>query len=273
MSFQILCATMNQCDFKKLVEMNIRSNVVFANQSNTNRVDETKFDNIHTAKMITTDTKGVGINRNICLMHANEEICLLADDDITYYDDIEDIILSEFNLYPDADVIIFGLNADNDEYAERSYEKTIRYRKYMKKPWGACRIAFRLKSVRKANVWFTSLFGGGTIYSCGEDSMWLNDVIKKGLKIWVSNKCIGDLRTGESTWYTGKNEYYYYGKGAYYKACYPKIYVIWMFYFALRTHGMTDLRFFERIEWMKNGVDGYKELIGYEEFRLRRQDE
>mgnify|MGYP000166988024 CR=1 FL=1 len=36
-TFQILCVTMNQNDFSKIKQMNIHSNVIFANQTNINK--------------------------------------------------------------------------------------------------------------------------------------------------------------------------------------------------------------------------------------------
>ena len=101
--FEILCVTMRQNDFSKLDEMNIHSDVVFANQCDRTAYDEREFDG-HTAKMISTQTRGVGINRNTALMYASAEICLFADDDVKYVDNVEQLVLGEFDAHPDADV-------------------------------------------------------------------------------------------------------------------------------------------------------------------------
>ena len=82
---QVLCTTMHQKDFSLLKKMNINSDVVFANQSDETRYDELEFEG-GIAKMITTSTRGVGINRNLTLMYANDDVCLLADDDLEYVD-------------------------------------------------------------------------------------------------------------------------------------------------------------------------------------------
>jgi len=104
--FEILCVTMHQRDFSKIREMNIHSDVVFANQADRTEKQQIEFEG-HTARMITTDTRGVGINRNTALMYAQGEICLFADDDVTYDDDMEQRVLAEFDSHPDADVMIF----------------------------------------------------------------------------------------------------------------------------------------------------------------------
>ena len=53
---QVLVATMGQKDFSKIEEMNIASDVIFANQSDDTKYDEKRFDG-YLAKMITTGTR------------------------------------------------------------------------------------------------------------------------------------------------------------------------------------------------------------------------
>ena len=91
--FEILCVTMHQNDFSKIEKMNIHSDVVFANQADTTSFEQIEFEG-HTAKMITTATRGVGVNRNFSLAYASADICLFADDDVTYVDNMEEIVLT-----------------------------------------------------------------------------------------------------------------------------------------------------------------------------------
>lgn len=264
--FQILCVTMNQIDFSKIKDMNINSNIIFANQSNKVGYSELKFKN-HIAKMITTNTKGVGINRNIALSYADAEICLFADDDVIYFDNLEDIILKEFVDYPSADVIIFHLESNSNERKLAKYSKTRRWKKYEPRPWGAVRIAFRLRAVQKANLWFSPLFGGGCVFPNGEDSMWIDSAFDANLKFYVSNKTIGYVDMSESSWFSGFDYKYFYAKGAFYQASYPRMIKIWMLYFAFRTRKMTMLTFKERLQWLEYGRHGYNSMKSYEEFK------
>lgn len=263
--FQILCVTMNQSDFSKIKGMNIHSDVIFANQSNNFIYNEYSFEN-HLAKMVTTNTKGVGINRNIALSYADADICLLADDDIVYFDNLENIVLKEFNDNPLADIIIFHLNSNSKERNLKKYKKTRRRKIFEPRPWGAVRIAFRLSSIKKANLWFTTLFGGGCIFPSGEDSMWIDAAFKSNLKVYVSDKSIGNVNMNESTWFTGYDNKYFYAKGAFYQASYPHMYGIWMLYFAIRTKRLTNLTFKERTKWLMNGKNGYKLMMSYEDY-------
>ncbi len=249
---------MHQNDFSKIRQMNIHSDVVFANQADRTSYNEFEFEG-HKAKMITTATRGVGKNRNLGLIYACGDICLFADDDVTYRDDLEEIVLREFENCPKADVIIFHLDTDDENRPQRGYPKTRRHRRFEKMPWGGCRIAFRLEAVRKANLWFTTLFGGGCIFPSGEDSIWLTDAKRAGIKFYVSSKTIGKVSFLESSWFTGADEKYFCGKGAFYQAVHPRTKGIWMLYFAIRT-AKGNLSFNEKIRYMKLGAKEYREM-------------
>ena len=266
MKFEILCVTMNQIDFSKIKMMNVHSDIVFANQGNKTGYAELLFEN-HKAKMISTATRGVGINRNLTLMYASADICLFADDDIVYKDDVEKIVLKEFEEHPDADVFIFNYDAvDAGNRKIKVFQKTQRCSKFFKKLSGGIRIAFRLASVKKANLWFSTLFGGGCIFPCGEDTKWLVDAYNKNLRVYVSKESIGTVSFSDSSWFDGVNNRYFYGFGAYYRDTHPFSYPLWMLYFAIRTSKMTKMSFLEKIRWMRNGVVGYSSLLSFDQY-------
>ncbi len=269
-SFEILCVTMHQKDFSKLEEMNIHSNVVFANQADDTAYEEYEFDGC-TAKMISTNTRGVGVNRNLSLSYASADICLLADDDVVYKDDMEKLVVSEFETHPDADIMIFHLDTSDPVRRPISYPKTKKCRGLFKMPWGGARIAFRLNSVRKANVWFSTLYGGGCIFPSGEDSKWLYDARRAGLNFYVSNQTIGEVSYEVSSWFTGYDEKYFYGVGACYAGIHPKAAIIKYLYTAIRTMTKeSDLTFFQKMKWMRYGRKGYEQLISYQAFQENR---
>ena len=237
----------------------------FANQTSYTGYDEYQFGE-YTAKMISTETKGVGINRNLGLMYATADICLFADDDVCYLDDCKEKVLREFEQHPDADIIIFHFDTDSHR-KQIQYSKTKKCGRFSRQPWATFRVAFRLKSVRKANISFTTLFGGGCVFPSGEDSMWLNEARKKGLTFYVSKETIGTVSFEQSTWFTGINEKFFYGKGAFYAAVHPNLFFLWQLYFALRTKSMTTMSFKSKMKWINNGRRGYKQMLQYEDFR------
>lgn len=260
--FQMLCVTMAQKDFSILEQMNVRSDIVIANQDGRSSYDEYDIREHH-AIMVTTNTIGVGNNRNIGLMYANADICLLADDDINYIDDLEKVILEEFDSNPDADVIIFNVNSNSAERPEKVNKHTRKVHKFERMPYGAVRIAFRLSAIKKSNIWFNTLFGGGCIFSAGEDSLFIREIRKKGLALYVSNKTICSVNYEESSWFNGYNKEYFYGKGAYCTAAYPKMRRMWMMYYAIRTKSFGSMKLKEKMIWMKKGEEGYCNMHSY----------
>lgn len=263
--FQILCATMHQKDFSKLSQMNIHSDVIFANQADRNEFEQLQFEG-HTAKMITTDTRGVGINRNIALLQASADICLLADDDVTYHDDVEATVLKEFERYPDADMIIFNCSTDDTSRKQIEHKKNSKCRFYSRLPYPTFRIAFRLMSIRKANIWFTTLFGGGCIFPSGEDSLFMHDARRKKLTIYRSAASLGTVDFSQSTWFTGRNEKYYYGMGAFAKALNPQTALVRNIYISVITGRTSKISFKERLRWCSYGRKGYQKLQSYSDF-------
>lgn len=261
---EILCVTMHQKDFSKIEQMNIHSDVFFANQADTTAYEELEFEG-HKARMLTTDTRGVGINRNMTLQYAKGDICLFADDDVTYDDDMEARVLAEFNAHPDADIMIFHLDA-GEKRKQISYPKTKKCTGFFRVPWGAVRVAFRRNSVKKANIWFTTLFGGGCVFPSGEDSMWLIEAKRKGLTFYVSKESIGKIDVAESSWYTGRDEKYFFSRGAMYAAVHPKTQWLWHWYAALSVRTNCNLTIAQKKKWLRLGKNGYEQMRGFEEF-------
>ena len=171
---EVLCVTMNQNDFKKINEMNISTNVVFANQANDTRYEEICYgDNI--AKMITTNTKGVGTNRNLALMYATGEYLLFSDDDLKYIDGYSQVTQEAFAKIPKADCIIFNIETKGAVVNRRKNQKIKRIKWYNALNYGAVRIAVKKSAISRKNIMFNTNFGGGTPFSCGEDTLYIVD--------------------------------------------------------------------------------------------------
>lgn len=266
MSFQILVATMNQKDFSKIEEMRISSDTVFTNQADCNRIDKTKYKG-HEYHMITTEMRGVGNNRNMAIMYADADICLLSDDDMQYTDGYEEKIIREFESHPKADVIIFNIGTSTPEFGRipTQIKKFKRLHRWNKNPFGAPRIAFRLNSVKKKNVCFTTLFGGGCIFKAGEDTIWIEQLLKSGLKIYLSSESIGNVSYSNTTSYTEDIREKLYTKGAMLEATkdvltLPKII---LYSFVRKTEGITK---FEALKLIIAGKKGYRILQSYRQF-------
>jgi hypothetical protein len=105
MDLEVLVATMGQEDCSLAEKMNIQTAAVIANQCDRWGYDVSADGKI---RMISTETRGVGINRNLALQLAKGDILLFADDDLVYYDGALNGVVEAFREFPDADVIFFG---------------------------------------------------------------------------------------------------------------------------------------------------------------------
>lgn len=261
---EILCATMNQKDFSLVDKMNIQCDVLFSNQTDTVGYATREYVDF-SARMISTQTRGVGKNRNISLIHAEGDILLFADDDMKYVNGYTKLIESEFERFPDADVIVFNITTNYECRKQVENKKPRRLHRFSRIPYGAPRIAIRKTSWEKSNVWFTPLFGGGAKYASGEDSLFLWDIRNKGLRIYVSNQTIGEVDMKSSTWFDGYNEKYFFHKGVYCAAVHPYSHWLWMFYYCIRIK--SHIRVIDRMKYFGIGIRAYMKGKCFEEQR------
>lgn len=216
MKVQVLVATMNQNDHSLLEEMNIQTDAVVGNQCDRDEVEHFVYNN-RKIDWYSFCEKGVGLNRNNALMRATEDIILFADDDVVYCDGYEQKILDYYKSNPQADIVIFNfkMRRGNMDFYERvTHEGKITKKSATK--YGTYCISARRSRLRFANVYFHLDFGGGTKFSCGEDTLFLNDCLNKGLKIYSSKTIIGTLDHGDSTWFKGFNDKFFFDKGVIY---------------------------------------------------------
>ena len=252
---EVLCTTMHQTDFKLFDKMNIRSDVLFANQCDTTGVKEERI-NGNRVRLVSTETRGVGKNRNLSLLYAENEILLFSDDDMRYSDTYAEDILSEFEQHPDADVFIFNIHSNNGKRRQQQNKNTRKLHALSRLPYGAPRIAIRKAAWEKSNIWFTTLFGGGARYTSGEDSIFLNDLRRAGLSIYVSRVDIGEVNMDESSWFTGRNEEYFFNKGAFCAAVHSRSLPVWKYYYCLRIQ--ADLPIRKRLAFFDKGARGFR---------------
>ena len=244
--------------FKLYSDLNLKTSAIIANQNGKNEFSE-KINNNNIIKIISTDTKGVGKNRNLALVFANSDICILSDDDMKYEDNYLDIVQEAFNLLPNADVIIFNIKTvgdSNNLVHRRINEKIKKINSLNFMNYGAARIAFKLKSIRNKNIWFSTMFGGGSKYSSGEDTLFLADCIRKKLKVYAYPKYIATVEQGTSTWFNGYNEKFFYDKGALLSQIKPKTkYLFTLFYFPFRFK--CGLSYLKKVQLMCAGIREY----------------
>lgn len=243
---QILVSTIDQKDFSLLDRMNIQSDAIIINQSDENSFLELMHGN-HLVKWISLNERGVGLSRNTAWMRADADILLFADDDLVYFDGIHEKIIRVFADNPNVDMFVFDVDIINDNRDIKNYRPIDNMHKlnwYNSMRYGACRFAIRKNALLKANVSYSHMFGGGTPFGSGEDSLFLISCFKKKLNVYTFPLKIASVDSKESSWYRGVNDKYYRDKGALYYNCFPRIYPIIFVVYALRgqKHGGSFIR-------------------------------
>ncbi len=260
---QILVATMGREDFSLVQQMNIRCDAILANQTNCRRFCTESFP-FGTVDMICTDTRGVGLNRNIALLAASADILLFADDDVTYLDNAPEMVKTAFRESPEADVIVFSMDyTRNGQVIEKRHLETKRRHLWNAMRFGACAMAVRRSAVLQYNLSFSQLFGGGCMYSAGEDSLFLRDCLRSGLKIYTHSSVLGRCSRDSSSWFSGYNEKYFYDKGALLRKLYPLMGYLMAFRYAFVYRKKSQLPYSVRLRWIFAGLRGGKQCRPY----------
>ncbi len=270
MRIEVIVAAMNQSDFSIIKKNNIKCDAIIANQTDDEFIWEMRSDR-NVCKMISTVTRGVGKNRNEGLKHISGDIILFADDDLKYNDDMVERVSEAFLEFDDADVIFFGLAySKNGEMFMKKTCTTGKLPLLKSMKYGACALAIKRESLEKANLRFNENFGGGCIYSHGEDSDFIINCYKRGLKVYTYDYVLGVTSKDSSTWFTGFNEKYFYDTGALAKNTFGIFAIPYMLRFVLRTEAEEKITFKKKIDLMFAGYRNYKKLISYDEWKKGR---
>lgn len=260
MKIEVIVATVNLDSGKNLIEeMNITTDAIITNQTDKFNYEEIENGSA-VAKIYSFNERGVGLNRNNGIMRSNADIVIIADDDIRYVDNYEKIVIEEFEKHKDADIILFNIKDESNDSERTNYKitKSKRVHKHNCLRYGAIRFAIKLESIKKKNIYFSLLFGGGARYGSGEDSVFIYNCIKSGLKVYSSNKVLLTIKSSTSTWFDGYNEKFFYDKGALFKCIFGKKSLITIPLFLVKHYKFTN-----KIGFLKS----YKQMLkGYREF-------
>ncbi|OQA26963.1 MAG: Glycosyl transferase family 2 [Firmicutes bacterium ADurb.Bin354] len=243
------------------VKMNLHTDAVIINQSSEDSAREIETGDGKRVRIFECNERGVGRSRNRALSEAEGEIILFSDEDIILDDDYEEKVLSEFDKNPDADLILFNFEVNENR---RTYwiEKNKRVWKHSCGRYPAYSAAARLRSLQKANVKFSLLFGGGAPYSNGEDSLFFTDCLRAGLKIVAVPVKLGKETYRDSTWFKGYTEKFFYDRGVLFHFLYGKAAVLWAARFAIvkRKTMCREIPPAKAFNLMKKGIEKGKSL-------------
>lgn len=223
MTLEMLISAVNADPGKLIETMKIECPAVLVNQCGRVSVDllERETGDVRVYSM---DEKGVGKSRNMALSKGQGDILLFADEDIVYDPGYAERVLGEFEAHPEADVLFFNVRVCEER---RTYWNSDYKRVHI---WNAGRypaysIAIRKEALnaaasKKESIGFSELFGGGARYSCGEDSLFIRDLLKARLKLYRTPAEIGEEIQRPSTWFRGYDAKYFFDRGVLFHCLY-----------------------------------------------------
>lgn len=209
--------------------------------------------------------KGASNSRNKLLEKANGDICIFADNDTVFVEDYEKIIEKEFVKNPKADIIIFFAENENKarEPNKRIGNKKINYLDIMRVRTNEIALKKEtIEKIKEKNIKFDCNFGPGGIFKKGEETIFMAELKRLGLKIYSVDINISTSKNEKSTWFTGFNEQFLYDQGAIFYKLAPKWYQILILQYIIRKHFLykNNLNIFQAYKQLLLGVKECKKI-------------
>lgn len=127
--------------------------------------------------------QGLTKSRNNAIRHATGDVCVIADDDVTYTNLYFDTIINTYEKFA-IDVACFKIYKDNSIVDYKFYPSEITTIKKMHEhPVSSIELTFKLQSVKKKNIFFDERFGMGSWLKGGGEILFMHDCISSGLLV------------------------------------------------------------------------------------------
>lgn len=203
-----LISSMNENDFSLLEKSHIQTDALLINQCAMESKEQIVVED-NEWRMIRTKERGLSRSRNLAIKNAKGDICLFCDNDELFRSDYSDRILKSYEMYQDADLIVFALG--NQPKRIKNIPHQMSYLELLRvSSW---QISFRRDSVQKKKIYFDERMGAGTGNGAEEEVKFLMDCYKAKLKIWYVPEIIADLVENESTWFHGYDKIFFENRG------------------------------------------------------------
>ena len=210
MTIDILISCMHQKDWSIVERSKLQGGAVIVNQCDSDGEEE-KFINSCSVRMYSTTQRGLSRSRNMAIEHSRADICLISDDDEIYAEGYEEKLIKAFTEYPEADVILFQVKNDvGKTFSPLPFR--VGYIKALK--FASWQIAFRRESIVNAGISFDVEMGSGTGHGSNEETKFLYDCLRKGLRLQYVPIEIAQLIPGSaSQWFKGFDSKYFQNRG------------------------------------------------------------
>lgn len=148
---------------------------------NKNNIPIPDFLNRADIEVITSKTTGLSKSRNLGIKHCKTSYALIADDDVSYFENTFDMIISVFENDTSLDLAMFKIKTSSGEPDYKKYPENIQVLMEESHVFSSIEIALRVSSIRKNKIKFDRRFGLGSYVPRGEELFFVLDCISKRL--------------------------------------------------------------------------------------------
>ena len=130
-------------------------------------------------------------------------------------------------------MLLFNVRVQESRFTYwNSFYKRVRWYNCGRYP--AYSFALRPAEMLEKHLPYSLLFGGGAKYANGEDSLFIHDCLKAGLKVYSIPVEIGEEQPRPSTWFFGFDRKFFHDRGVLYHVLYGKLAAVMGFRFLLK---------------------------------------
>ena len=260
MKTEVLLSVMDKEDTLHYTDMlNIRTDALIVNQCGVRNIYQTssRYGKIYVRE---SDERGLSKSRNEALDNAHSDTVIFSDNDIKYENDAFIKIDSAFSADPEAAVLVFFIERPERKapvYPRESLMDKIHMMKIF-----SPEIALRRSLIKDLRL--NEEFGAGAKYSMGEENIFLFEAKRRGLKIKYIPEKIATMLPGESSWFKGYDEDFFFNRGAGYYVMDKKMWYPLAWQFILRKRKLYSSEI-SMSDAYKSMLEGRREYISTHE--------
>ncbi|MDP8313955.1 MAG: glycosyltransferase family A protein [Candidatus Celaenobacter antarcticus] len=187
LKINVLVSSMNYSfqNNKKLFIPSTNVSYIIINQitSHSDKDVDEYFTNREDIGIFNYQEKGLSKSRNRAISQSTGDICLIADDDVYYDENIFQILREKYESDKNIEAITF-----QDKYAQEIGKKNYIHKEFLHNKYTALKvtsfeISFRRNAVVNNEMYFDERFGLGAKIPLGEENIFLGDILDKKMKI------------------------------------------------------------------------------------------
>ena len=265
MTLEILVATMNRNNLDFLIPMFpfahfSQFSILVINQTDEINLLKSEFPNV---RILNSFDIGLSKSRNMALQNAIGEIAVIADDDVVFLPDFQEVIVKTHKKNNDFSVICFQtLTTKNKLYSNYSKREFIMKDKHFLNVL-SIELTFKVADLKQKNVIFNKYFGLGAQFQDAESLFFLRRANHNQAKILFSPQNIVIHEEYSSSDEIASDRILYAKTAGFYKVYKSSAYILLLklLFFLLRKKLILKSQIIPKFKSGLKGIQDYKILL------------